>query len=218
MGTDEEAIRRVIEAFERSDWSEIDVRVGSVRVHLRTAGASSTGVAASSATAPSSAQSAGTSQHEEDGLPGGPGRGARPTSADRPTIAPPPAVELLDVEPADVAADAVLVRSPSPGIFWRSPQPGAPPFAEVGRKVSADSTLCIVEVMKLMNHVKGGIAGTVLAVFGRDGVAVAKDEPLFAIAIAADDSPHDADPPGFSAAGSSGPPGDGPVVVAGPST
>jgi biotin carboxyl carrier protein len=42
--------------------------------------------------------------------------------------------------------------------------------------------MCIVEVMKLMNHVKAGVGGTVVAVFGRDGTQVDKDEPLFAVA------------------------------------
>jgi biotin carboxyl carrier protein len=75
-----------------------------------------------------------------------------------------------------------VVVSPSPGIFWRSPEPGAPPFADVGDTIDASATVCIVEVMKLMNHLKADVDGTVVAVYGVNGVAVEKGQPLFAIA------------------------------------
>ena len=69
---------------------------------------------------------------------------------------------------------AHVVVSPSPGILWRSPEPGAPPFADVGDVVDASATVCIVEVMKLMNHVKAGVSGEVVAVYVENGVAVQK--------------------------------------------
>ena len=159
MSGDAEAIRRVIEAFERSTWSEIDVRLRSTRVHLRADGAASAGSRPAPAT--ESAPPATPSPSYSDA--------ANASITSYPSTA------------EEIAPDSVVVRSPSPGIFWRSPQPGVPPFADVGERVEITSTLCIVEVMKLMNHVKAGVAGTVVAVFGRDGVGVDKDEPLFAI-------------------------------------
>ncbi|RPI05274.1 MAG: acetyl-CoA carboxylase, biotin carboxyl carrier protein, partial [Actinobacteria bacterium] len=77
---------------------------------------------------------------------------------------------------------AHVVVSPSPGIFWRSPEPGLPPFADLGLSVDASATVCIVEVMKLMNHVKAGVSGDVVAVYCDNGVAVRKGQALFAIA------------------------------------
>ena len=74
--------------------------------------------------------------------------------------------------------------APSPGIFWRSPEPGLPAFADVGDVVEASATVCIVEVMKLMNHVKAGVSGEVVAVYCDNGVAVQKGQALFAIAAA----------------------------------
>src|SRR6186997_174183 len=47
--------------------------------------------------------------------------------------------------------NAVTVESPMVGTFYRSPSPGAPAFVEVGDRVKAGQTLCIVEAMKLMN-------------------------------------------------------------------
>jgi biotin carboxyl carrier protein len=83
---------------------------------------------------------------------------------------------------------AHLVVSPSPGIFWRSPEPGLPPFTDEGHTVDASATVCIVEVMKLMHHVKAGVRGEVVAVYGQNGVAVQKGEPLFAIVPSGSDA------------------------------
>ncbi len=144
MSKSQDAIKRVVEAFERSEWSEIDVRSGDVRVHLSTS-----------------------------------------TPAAPPTTTPAPAPDSAGddraaVEPAPTGAHIVV--SPSPGIFWRSPEPGSPPFADVGHIVDASATVCIVEVMKLMNHVKADVSGEVVAVYCENGVAVQKGQALFAIA------------------------------------
>ncbi len=158
--TDEsEAIERLISAFERSQWSEIDVRFGSTRVHL------AAGQSHNDAIAPSTDAEPGDAE-----------------AAERVTAADPPADDH-DGESAarSVPAGARLVTSPSPGILWRSPMPGAPPFAEVGQSVEQSDTVCIIEVMKLMNHVKAGMGGTVVAALVANGAQVSKDEPLFAI-------------------------------------
>jgi acetyl-CoA carboxylase biotin carboxyl carrier protein len=55
----------------------------------------------------------------------------------------------------------VPVRAPLPGTFYRAPRPGAEPFAEVGSRVTADTVVCIVETMKLMNSVHAGVGGIV---------------------------------------------------------
>jgi biotin carboxyl carrier protein len=153
VSSPEEAIKRVVAAFERSDWSEIDVRWGDVRVHLVTS-------VQSSAALPAADQLA---QQRRD----------EPTHEARP-----------EMDAADPPPGAYVVVSPSPGIFWRSPEPGLPPFADIGDSIEAAATVCIVEVMKLMNHVKAGVAGVVVAVYGENGVAVRKGQALFAIAPA----------------------------------
>ncbi len=53
------------------------------------------------------------------------------------------------------------VRAPLPGVFYRAPKPGAPPFVDVGDHVEADTVVAILETMKLMNPVRAGTAGTV---------------------------------------------------------
>jgi acetyl-CoA carboxylase biotin carboxyl carrier protein len=85
-------------------------------------------------------------------------------------------------EKEDIGNDLETVISPTIGLFWRSPKPGAPPFVEVGGHVNADDTVCIIEVMKLMTHVKADHAGTVVAVLATNGGTVEFGTPLFKIA------------------------------------
>ena len=56
------------------------------------------------------------------------------------------------------------VEAPMVGVFYRAPQPGAPPFVEEGDTVTPGQTLCILEAMKLMNEIKADAAGIVRAI------------------------------------------------------
>ena len=83
--------------------------------------------------------------------------------------------------PSDLPPGAHLVVAPSPGIFWRSPQPGAPPFADIGDRVAPSSTLCIVEVMKMMNSVPAGVAGTIVEIHVQNAEPIEYGQPLFRV-------------------------------------
>jgi acetyl-CoA carboxylase biotin carboxyl carrier protein len=63
--------------------------------------------------------------------------------------------------PGGIDPSWVAVVAPNLGTFYRSPKPGAPPFVEIGQKVSAETEVCLIEVMKLFTSVKAGVAGTV---------------------------------------------------------
>lgn len=76
---------------------------------------------------------------------------------------------------------AVTVESPMLGTFYGSPKPGEPPFVGLGDEVTPDTVLCIVEVMKLMNSVTAGVAGTVVEIPAADGQLVELGTPLFRI-------------------------------------
>jgi len=58
----------------------------------------------------------------------------------------------------------VRVEAPMVGVFYRAPQPGAPPFVAEGDAVAPGQTLCILEAMKLMNEIKADVAGIVRAI------------------------------------------------------
>jgi acetyl-CoA carboxylase biotin carboxyl carrier protein len=71
--------------------------------------------------------------------------------------------------PGGPGADLRDIVSPLPGTFYRAPQPGAPPFAEVGGDVEPNTVVAIIETMKLMNPVYAGMAGTVAQICLDDG-------------------------------------------------
>jgi acetyl-CoA carboxylase biotin carboxyl carrier protein len=67
------------------------------------------------------------------------------------------------------------------GTFYRSANPGASPFVEVGQTVSAGDTLCIVEAMKLLNEIEAEQSGTIKKVLVENGQPVEFGQPLFVI-------------------------------------
>ena len=81
----------------------------------------------------------------------------------------------------EVAVHPGTVTSPMVGTAYRSPEPGAPPFIEVGSRVAAGQTLLIIEAMKTMNQIPSPKAGTVIAILIEDGQPVEYGEPLVVI-------------------------------------
>jgi acetyl-CoA carboxylase biotin carboxyl carrier protein len=72
----------------------------------------------------------------------------------------------------------VVVRSPMVGTFYRAPVPGAAPFVEVGQAVGPDATVCIIEVMKLMNSIPAGARGVIREILVDDATAVEYGQQL----------------------------------------
>ena len=91
----------------------------------------------------------------------------------RPAPAPP-------AEPSG-AADGVVIASPMLGTFYRAEGPGRPPFVEVGSRVEPQTTVGIVEVMKMMNSVPAGVSGTVVEVCAENAALVEYGQALFRV-------------------------------------
>ena len=84
--------------------------------------------------------------------------------------------------PADVdAVDLAVVKSPIVGTFYRSAEPGAALFVEIGDRVKKDQVLCIIEAMKLMNEITSEYEGELVSAYVENGKAVQYGERLFAI-------------------------------------
>jgi acetyl-CoA carboxylase biotin carboxyl carrier protein len=172
MALTPEDIKVLVSSFEASDWAEMSVRIGDTTLELTRTGrppeASAVRPAAAAAAAPT------------------PIAVAAPIAA-----APAAAVSAAAAAPVSSgtgparAPEGHAVRAPSLGLFWRSPQPGAPHFVDVGQEVDAEDTVGIVEVMKLMNHVKAGVSGTVIAIEPENGQMVEFGQLLVVI------RPHD---------------------------
>ena len=94
--------------------------------------------------------------------------------------APAPAAAAPAAAPAEPAGH--LVRSPMVGTFYRSPSPGSAAFVQVGQSVKPGDVICIVEAMKMMNHIEADKAGTIAAILAEDGQPVEFDQPLVSIA------------------------------------
>ncbi|WP_025754634.1 MULTISPECIES: acetyl-CoA carboxylase biotin carboxyl carrier protein [unclassified Pseudomonas] len=101
---------------------------------------------------------------------------AAPVAA--PVAAAAPAAEAAAAAPA---LKGTVIRSPMVGTFYRKPSPTSPNFAEVGQTVKKGDTLCIVEAMKMMNHIEADVGGVIDAILVEDGQPVEFDQPLFTV-------------------------------------
>jgi acetyl-CoA carboxylase biotin carboxyl carrier protein len=75
----------------------------------------------------------------------------------------------------------IAIKAPMLGTFYTAPKPGAPPFVEVGRQVSADDSVCIIEVMKLFNTVKANVQGRIAKICAENGQMVEYRQTLFLV-------------------------------------
>ncbi len=73
------------------------------------------------------------------------------------------------------------VKAPLAGVFYRAPSPQAALFVKEGDPVSPEKTLCIIEAMKVLNEINGGISGTVARILVENGKAVSSGQALFLI-------------------------------------
>lgn len=93
-----------------------------------------------------------------------------------------PVVMSAPAAEVSVLVDGFTQKSPMVGTFYRSPNPDAPSFVNVGDTVTVGQTLCIIEAMKLLNEIESEKAGIVKQVLCENGQGVEFDQPLFIIA------------------------------------
>lgn len=118
---------------------------------------------------------------------------SRQAFSDRPITSATPAIPAIAAAVAESPAvsDAsasepiheglIAIRAPMLGTFFRAPSPGEKPFVDVGTKVNAADTVCLIEVMKLFNSLKAGVAGTVFKILAENGAMVEHDQVLMLI-------------------------------------
>jgi len=78
-------------------------------------------------------------------------------------------------------ANGATIDAPMLGTFYRAEAPGADPFVDIGTRVSADTTVCLIEVMKMMNSIPAGVDGTIVEVCAENAALVEFGQPLFRI-------------------------------------
>jgi len=160
---DLDAIRRILELVQEHDLAELEIEHDGLKLKVRRG--------AATAQPPQPAQVA-PAVH----APGG-AVAALPPTVTASGVLEAPAVPSEEVELA-------VVTSPIVGTFYRSPEPEAPAFVEIGSMVKKGQVLCIIEAMKLMNEIDSEYDGEVVNVYVENGQPVQYGERLFAIRTA----------------------------------
>ena len=102
-----------------------------------------------------------------------------PVSAGAPAQPAPPAAAPAVAETPAVVPAAKIIKSPMVGTFYRSPNPGAKSFVDVGSTVKEGDPVCIIEAMKIMNEIESDLGGTIRRILCDNGQAVEFGQPLF---------------------------------------
>ena len=96
-----------------------------------------------------------------------------------------PVPEPVKAAPADAGRSSLdpakVIESPTVGTFYRSSAPGAEPFVKVGSHVEADTTVAVVEAMKVMNEIKAEKSGVIKEILLENGQPVEFGQPLFVL-------------------------------------
>ena len=105
---------------------------------------------------------------------------------EKPLQSPPPDLKTGSASDAGALDKAdteglVPIKSPMMGTFYRFPKPGDPAFVEEGQIVSEDTTICIIEVMKLFSTIHAGMKGRIVKICAEDSQLVEYDQVLFLI-------------------------------------
>jgi acetyl-CoA carboxylase biotin carboxyl carrier protein len=96
----------------------------------------------------------------------------------QPAAAPPPPTAPA---PPPAAPAGVVIESPMVGTYYASSSPDAPPFVTVGASIRPDSTVCVIEAMKVFTDIPAGITGTITEVLVKNGQPVEFGQPMFRV-------------------------------------
>ncbi len=152
---DVETVRDLVHLMKEHELAEIELADGSRSLKLKRTGSA---VAVQPAYAPAPPVHM---PHHASAAP--------PTPAPRETPAAPAARALLEI------------KSPTPGTFYAQDKPGSKPFAEVGKKITPTSVVCIIEAMKIFNEIQAEVTGTIVEILVGDKQPVEYGQVLFRV-------------------------------------
>jgi acetyl-CoA carboxylase biotin carboxyl carrier protein len=152
-------IAEITRLLDESQYGSLDLTMGEFKLRIRRGGAGS-----------------GWAPREEDDY-------AAPPAAAAPAPTPAAAPSAPAPSTSAAAADEVDVTAPLLGNFYEAPRPGEPDFVQVGDVVTPDTTIGIIEVMKLMNPIRAGVAGTITAKLAQNGKAVEQGQALVRVKV-----------------------------------
>jgi acetyl-CoA carboxylase biotin carboxyl carrier protein len=107
---------------------------------------------------------------------------APPANGLPPAVAPAPASPAIPpVEGTEKGASLREILSPMVGTFYRAGSPESPPFADIGKDVSEETVVCIIEAMKVMNEIKAETKGVIAEIVAENGKPVQFGQVLFRV-------------------------------------
>lgn len=106
---------------------------------------------------------------------------AQPMVATLPTEAHLPAAPVAPAPKDD--KNIFVIKSPMVGTFYASPSPDSAPYVTEGTQVSAETVVCILEAMKVMNEVRADCSGKIVEILAKNGTAVEYGQPLFKVQL-----------------------------------
>jgi acetyl-CoA carboxylase biotin carboxyl carrier protein len=99
----------------------------------------------------------------------------------QPTPAATPTVGAAAAKPAAIPEGMLPITAPLLGTFYVAPEPGAPSFVKVGQQITEDTTVGLIEVMKVFNSVRAAVSGTIVEVVAQNGQFVEFGQTLFIV-------------------------------------
>ena len=164
---DLDQLKQILDLVREHDLFEFEIEHEGLRLKIRKHASGG-----SSAVLAGSAIPASREATQDASAPAGPGPAAASSAGPASTLDAGDEIELA------------VVKSPIVGTFYRSPEPEAPPFVEIGATVKKGQVLCIIEAMKLMNEIDSEYDGEIVNVYVETGQPVQYGERLFAIRAA----------------------------------
>ena len=152
---DVRAIHQLVRMMKKYDLTAIDFVEGKTQIRLRRRGPEAAAPAVTYVAAPAPAQQV-----------------AAPAAAPAAPASTPPAAP---------AAKGIVIESPMVGSYYASSSPDSPPFVSVGSVVRPDTTVCIIEAMKVFTDIPAGVSGTITEILVKNGESVEFGQPMFRV-------------------------------------
>ena len=169
MDLNEDDVIQIIRYLDESNFNELRLQIGDLRIVVNRTGSVTP-----------------LPEVDQPTIAPAPPAAPSPASTPRLPVEEPPPEPLPVIEELQPSAEAltdggrrVTISSPMLGTFYRAPGPGEPPFVEVGTIVDEDTTVCIIEVMKLFSTIKAEKRGRITRVSVEDGELVEYGQVLF---------------------------------------
>lgn len=147
-------IRRLVEIMHENNLAEVDLQQGDMRIQLKSNVLQGPCLTSPVVPAPIAVTSTSTSQ---------------------------PVAETVSAPVAVDDSRFTFIKSPMVGTFYAAPNPESPPFVKVGDSVGPETTVCILEAMKVFNEIAAECTGKIVAVLVKNGEPVEYGKPLFKI-------------------------------------